>query len=181
MVPKDIQRREKTGPSKLVTELRLYKSLYEDWQMRQDLALDDAEKEGVPMSEIGEYSSTNTRTLSRYLHELTLCGAVEAASIRKNGTCCRAEFGIQNPMQESSFGATAHLLRLSRTTLLMRERLNWRNLPSKEDYPHAYVQVFFDSLQDTKDWYFAVYSDEIPLRTIQRDMQAVWEALGNNM
>ena len=179
MASKDIKRRAKTGPSKLVTELRLYKSLYADWQMRQDPALSDEDKKGVPMHEIESYTSAKPRTLSRYLQELVLCGAVE--SVRKSGAYYSAKFAaMQKTTAEDDIGAKPHLLRLSRTTLLMRERLNWHSLPYRADYPNTYIRAFFDSLNDAKDWYECVCYGEVKLRTIQRDLQAVWEALGND-
>lgn len=174
-LPDNIVRRSKDGPSKLITELKLYESLYRESRAKPI----EGEPSGVPIYEIRMFTDASVRSLSRYLRDLEDCGAVTRAAWRKKYRYCLAEVEpVWAYMTAGSPKASPRLLRLSRTVGLMKlwiDEKEWA-MDICEDYHRNYSKAFFASLAEAERWY-ETHGIAVSPRTIQRDLQTLWDAL----
>jgi hypothetical protein len=174
----DIPHRKRDEPPKLVTELRLYRALYENWNGRvdyQDLAGEGEENEdpGVPLADLQRLAILSQRTWNRYLRELEACRAVQSARFHLGGRYCLAEEGDLDLDYDEI--ADAHLQRLYRTVHLMKEWLDGDQRGPEDLDTRFYSKVFFTTRLERDMWfldYLVLYD-----RTMQRDMRDVWTAL----
>jgi hypothetical protein len=178
----DIPHRKKEGPSKLVTELRLYRLLYENWNGRaeyQDMtggAEDD--DPGVPLADLRRLADLSPRTWNRYLRELEACRAIRSARFHRGGRYCLAEKGdLKLPAVDLDDPANAHLRRLYRTVYLMNRWLEKKQRGPEELGESYSVKVFYGSLRDADEWFFEPMNQRISVRSMQRDLKDVWTAL----
>jgi hypothetical protein len=174
----DIPHRKKDEPSKLVTELRLYRLLYENWNGRadyQDEAGEGEENEdpGVPLADLQRLADLSQRTWNRYLRELEACHAVKSARFHLGGRYCLAEEGYLDLDYDEI--EDAHLQRLYRTVQLLRQWLDGEQRGPEELDTRFYSKVFFTTRLERDMWFedYMVFYD----RTMQRDMKDVWTAL----
>lgn len=183
--PKEIPRRQRTGPGKLEKQLILFFVLYTDWLHTDQAASDPKAK--TPIEELRRLLAPNVqetafrRMLNRYLSELKLCGAVCWARVRKGGYCTSQFDQPVFPLGSDSPIGDVHLNRLARTAGLMRLYLD------KEEpvgfglgtYDRRfYSRNFFHSYDEAEKWYRDHFNmDPAQQRTIQRDMQAVWRVI----
>jgi hypothetical protein len=179
----EIPHRKKDEPSKLVTQLRLYRVLYENWNGRKnyrDLAGEGREDQdpGVSLTDLQRFADLSQRTWNRYLRELESCHAVKSARFHLGGRYCLAEEGDLSPTAIDFDDPTqAHLRRLYRTVQLMKQWLDGEQRGPEELGEEYSVKVFFQSLDDAEGWFFGSMDELLSNRSKQRDMKAVWTAL----
>jgi hypothetical protein len=170
----DIPHRKKDQPSKLVTQLRLYRALYDNWTGRdgyRDPTGETGEDPGVPWADLDRIAHLSQRTWNRYLRELEACRAVQSA--RFHGAYCLAQAGDLDLDCEDL--EDPHLQRLCRTVQLMDQWLEGEQRGPEDLDTRFYSKVFFTTRLERDMWFLdrgVVYE-----RTMQRDMRDVWMAL----
>jgi hypothetical protein len=176
----DIPHRKTDEPSKLVTQLRLYRALYENWRGREnyrDIAGEGEEDKdpGVPLADLERFGELSQRTWNRYLRELEVCHAVGSARFHRGGRYCLSQPGDLRADYDQL--TTPHLRRLYRTVRLMKQWLDGEQRGPEELGNEYSVKVFFQSLDDAEGWFFGSMDELLSDRSKQRDMKDVWTAL----
>jgi hypothetical protein len=172
----EIRRNEnKNRISKLTAELMFFRLLYLSWVHR-----DAGSSALVTLREIGLFTDVSLRTLTRYARELRDCGAVQGLRFNTTEKAFVGQFLKRTqPVSQTTSCADAHIHRLARTTLLMTR---WLDSGKQVDLDESSHRIkFFNSKEDMEEWYNEHFPHNwLSHRTMQRDMQAVRDALREN-
>ena len=190
---------EKSGLSKLETQLRLVYALYLNARLTASEACipENGRDPGVPLRDIRRFTDRSRRTLSRYLRELCDIDAIRRVCVHTVGQelYYRAEvppdylearhesaFRVRYDPQGRKDPSDVHLLHLERMVCLLRKYLEEDDIPGYSSESSS-TSRFFQSRAAAKFWYESQFydssggGDAAQIRMIQRDAKTVWAVL----